>query len=173
VGNAFARLNAKGHMVKVGTGRPRPYQVEMPLACTFIDGFQSAYQQALQEQEKFSFRLKLILWNLLRLLGLAGEASLQLLPLPAQWRIGATLVGVLLNYLERGLVKSVERLETERLSAVEQIKDRQTAMKSVVLSYELLMRQLEMAYPASDFYRVSTGDGGSYVPASMAVSGKS
>jgi GTPase SAR1 family protein len=154
VGTGFARLNRQGQMVKVNNGRPRPFQVEMPLACTLVDGFQSARLEMQQQRQSKMFALKMLLWRLLELVGLLGGIAAEYMPLPPQYRLGKTVIGILVDYLQEGLSKSVKRLEVEHDAAIAAIRDRETAMESVLISYRVLMSKLESNFPESDFYRV-------------------
>jgi hypothetical protein len=127
IGTGFAQLkNIENNqvMVKVPYARPKPINVEIPLAYTIPDGFQVAHQH-LQKSAWFQFRL--FLYKIIQFLGLTGEFLGILAGLmPVQYRLGTTIVSGLLAFASRNI--GLSRLQEQQQKIWSSIQDEKDAI---------------------------------------------
>lgn len=152
VGKGFAILTDDS-MKKNLNAIPKPFQVEVPIACVLIDGFEVA-QRSLSKREREALLKKKSLWRRFfqKITG-AGE-SVPPLPLPPQYQLAQSVLKALLSFVHRELTASLEKLEREREGAIKSIQDENSAMRSLILSYQVLTWKLERDFPESNLHRV-------------------
>ncbi|GHO93523.1 hypothetical protein KSF_035710 [Reticulibacter mediterranei] len=167
IGPEFAKLQVDGRMCKIPGRTPIPFQIEMPLACVFLDILQVALQK-LSEEEALLGKINKRLPFLMVLKSIIP--SLKTLRKTVRDKYNdKTLVRILthesldllIDYAEswvRGMheqeAQREERLRRERDLTLKKIKDEQTAAKHVMKSFEYLVNQLEQDFPASRLFNV-------------------
>ncbi len=143
LGSEFAELTPKGIMKKIPNKMPKPFQVEMPLACILIDKFQIIQKQIAAEPNSIKFLLKR-LWIQFILL---FTELIKWLPLS-----DVMVIGIVLELVKKSLERNEERLKEK--TSLEAIKNRVDAIESVVASYERLILELEKQFPESKLYQI-------------------
>lgn len=147
VGRGFARLDQAGVMKKNPQGVPKPFQVEVPIACTLIDGFSIAKRQLTKRQIRHLYRYDSFWDRLLRGAILAGEITVD--SLPSQYQLPQFVLGRLLSLTGDRVDKNMDHIKHEQEEAFRTIQDEETAMDSAVISQHYLIRKLESDFPES------------------------
>jgi hypothetical protein len=168
-GMGFAELR-DGKMYKILDGKsPKPFQMEMPLACTFRDLFE---QELIDAREKFRkaqkepeptiagrFFFKYLIRDLLGFIAKKGIAGLRSV-LPQFNDISDGYISFTIGNMERAeerrKLQREEEIEAERMRLsqeqqkhLELVKDEITAKESVLASCERLIGELETNFPSS------------------------
>jgi hypothetical protein len=163
VGDNFARLEGD-NMVKIpNRGAPVPYLVEIPLACTLVDQFNSQVRQRINSMKgelntkRFSF-LPTREFGLKAAIGMAGGAAqfLQTVekinPVIMGSAIGVTTLLELYSNWEKhrkSRIREIESLRELRNKSLITIQNQQEAVDSAILSCTMLVKQFEHKYPDS------------------------
>jgi len=152
VGKGFATLHEDNIMKKNPRGMAKPFQVEIPIACVLIDGFQIA-QRNLTKKQRDALSKKTSYWRTLgqKLVG-ASEAAVQI-PLPPQYNLPQSIIKQLLNWANKEIKESIEELKQERDQLAANISNQEDAMGSLLKSYYVLVGMLEKDFPESDLHR--------------------
>lgn len=180
VGLGFASLQPDGQMQKKPGAIPRPFQVEVPLACVLIDGLQNQINQLKSKQENLLQQPTKVKSNL----GILDQVdrvwsktmitlstSVNLPFLAEQYKINNDTLQKLLNLTEKGVQQLEEQAqikldeitkkeiaaaqETERLmrlkvESLKKVKDEKTALNHAVNSFVDIHQKLIKDFPASD-----------------------
>jgi GTPase SAR1 family protein len=162
IGSGFAKLQDDGRMCKIPGRLPEPFQVEMPLACVFLDVLQVALQQLAEEEAligKLNRRLPFLtlLKSSMPVLKTLRKAVRDKYNDKALVRILThESLDLLIDYAEswvRGMheqeAQREERLRRERDTSLKKIKDEKTAAEHVMKSFEYLINRLEQDFPES------------------------
>lgn len=143
LGSEFTKFDSgKGRIMKIPGGRPQPFQVEIPLACVLPDQF--ATTQLRIEQQKGSIRYMLsklsieILWVVAILVNFLKLFA---------W---VPVAGVLFQMTDMLTDKGLDALKEAHRKSQIKIDNMASAIKSVVLSHEILIAELESKFPASN-----------------------
>ena len=167
IGPGFAELQADGRMHKIPGRIPEPFQVEMPLACVFLDVLQVALQKLAEEEALISkLNKRLPFLTLLK----SGIPVLKLLRKAARDRYkDKTLVRILthesldllIDYAESWIqgiheqeAQREERLRRERDTSLKKIKDEKTAAEHIMKNFEYLVSRLEQDFPESKLFSI-------------------
>jgi GTPase SAR1 family protein len=163
IGSEFAELQADGTMRKIPGKLPHSFQVEMPLACVFLDVLQIALQK-LTEEEVSIARTNRHLPILTVLKSVIPELKILRKNIRNRYQDKTLIrilthesVDLLIDYAE-SWVKGVheqeaqkdKRLRRERDITLMKIKDEKTAAKHVMKNFEYLSNRLEQAFPESN-----------------------
>lgn len=151
VGKEFAKLNGKHMMEKLPDAQAKPFQVEVPLACVLIDGFQAERKRIEQNKRSLLFNPKLMFMQLLQAFGFLSGSALLFLP---QFQLGSPVAGMIISFLDKPLENSIAKLRREQQASLRAIEDVDKAMISTILSYQVLVRKLESDFPESNLSRV-------------------
>jgi GTPase SAR1 family protein len=167
IGPGFAELQADGRMLKLPGRIPMPFQVEMPLACVFLDVLQVALQKLAEEEAligKTNKRLPFltVLKSVIPVLKMLRKTVRDKYNDKTLVRILAhESVDLLIDYAEswiQGLheqeAQREERLRRERDTSLKKIKDEETATKHVMKSFEYLRNKLEQDFPESKLFSI-------------------
>ncbi|MFB2836531.1 hypothetical protein [Floridanema evergladense] len=180
VGMGFATLQPDGQMKKKPGAIPRPFQVEVPLACVLIDGVESQIIKLKAEQEKI-IRLPTKVKTNLSILDQVDRvwsktfialSTAVIRPfLPDKYKITNDALQKLLDFAEKGVQHIEEKAqikqeqiskkeeeaaqETERLmrlqaESLKKVKDEETALNHAVNSFLNIRQKLIKDFPASD-----------------------
>jgi hypothetical protein len=152
VGKGFATL-VDDSMKKNPNAIPKPFQVEVPIACVLIDGFEMA-QRSLSARQRESLLKKKGFWQQFFQKITGASESVPPLPLPPQYQLAQSVLKALLSFVHKELTSSLEKLEREREDAIKSVQDENGAMRSLVLSYQILTWKLEKDFPESNLHRV-------------------
>lgn len=145
VGQGFAKPLPDGGMEKIPGKLPKPFQVEVPLACVLPDLIQNQQNELAKRRsevskqstkveadlsgvEKFSQNLPGFLRVLPGIKGLAGSAEQK----------------------TREAAERSEELRQQKAAALNKIGDERSALESVVNSFILIENQLRISFPDSD-----------------------
>jgi hypothetical protein len=155
-GKGFATLDKSGRMVKNKTNNiPSPFQVELSIACTLIDGFRVAHR--LMDRKKaehnasgiafFAFFLKSFTL-IFRVVGF-GTRNLNS-ALPGPYQLGSSACSVLLKSVTRRLELKSEEIEAEMIDVRRSLENEESALNTAIRNCDLLSLSLERDYPASN-----------------------
>jgi len=148
VGKNFATLDANGNMQKTPKALPVPYQVEMPIALTLIDAFHAEHVRLSPEQR---VTLQKVLSSKLWSFFISETELLERLPILPKFKLSRQVLSLLIEIVEVGLrEKSLDSLLKERDKVASKLKNKESAMKLMVLNYAVLAKRLLNNYPASD-----------------------
>lgn len=152
VGKGFATLVGSS-MKKNPNAIAKPFQVEVPIACVLIDGFEVA-QRNLSKRDLEALLKRKSLWRRFFHKITGASESVPQLPLPPQYQLAQSVIKALLSFVHKELTTSLEELEREREKAIRSIQNENGAMRSLILSYQLLTWKLEKDFPESNLHRV-------------------
>lgn len=147
VGKGFARLDEDGMVRKNPLGVPKPFQVEMPIACTLIDGFQIAKRKLTKRQLKILYHYDSLWDRFFRGLIMAGQITVD--TLPPNYQLPQFILGRLIGYTGDRVDKSIDTIKHEQEDSQRAIEDEVSAMDSLLHSHFYLMRKLEQDFPES------------------------
>ncbi|MEZ4865988.1 MAG: hypothetical protein R3C14_32030 [Caldilineaceae bacterium] len=142
LGPKFAELGPDGLLHKNKHEAPYPFQVEMPLACTLLDKFQITQSQLTNLEGSPQYLLKLIGIQLLIL----AAKLMGLLSIQAAW---VPVVGALGELMMGGLQRQEHELARQQETFLNEVKNKNSAIRSVIKSHNRLMAKLETAFPDS------------------------
>jgi hypothetical protein len=156
VGKGFARLNGNGAMEKcLNGGRPKPFQVELPITYSLIDGLRSARVGMLAD-DPGNGAGEILARKWLR-------TGLTICGVAVRW-VGAsigipTVVGVivpgLISRLEVWLQKQEEELKRELSLKWQNIQDWRDAIEAILIAHVLIMKRFEERFPSSNLTSVA------------------
>ena len=132
---------------------PHPYQVEMSIACTLIDAFQTAAKQ-LDEREREILlnprRFMKVPYSLGRSAIWALNHVARAMPGQTQFNVGAVALTALLTALDEKLAERGETLKNEIEGALSQVESESAAVDAIVLKTLLLLKTLDAKFPCSN-----------------------
>lgn len=155
-GKGLADLDSAGHMIKKKSNFvPVPFQVEMSIACTLIDGFRVAHQEVKKREleantDKIVFLAIFFrfITFIFKVLGFGARNLDEALPGP--YRLGTKACAVLLTSATRRLELRTEELEIEIDRVKSRITKQESALDTAIRKCDLLSLQLERNFPASN-----------------------
>jgi len=146
VGSDFAELDANGEMQKNRNKIPKPFQIEMSLAFTLNDKFQALLNETQINRIMKPWLPKKLKIEFFRFL---ADAIDRVVPTTVK----TLLIGTVLELIKGRVDKTLEELEREKDAAFEAVKNKQTAIDSVLKSFNYLCATLETNFPESDLCR--------------------
>ncbi len=159
VGNNFAVLQPNGEMKKRGK-TPKPFQVEMPLACIVPDLMELIRDELLknrQEEENRVVEIKpnLNFWDRAQqITGNSVRLTKQLLPV--NLRFTDDMIESFIKYVEKGVTEKIEdaaqrsaELRQDRDAALKLIEDKEDALYHTDQCFLRIRSVLEYAFPKS------------------------
>jgi Double-GTPase 2 len=156
VGTGFAELLPDGTMRKFPMAHPKPFQVEMPLACVLPDKFKAQIDYLkTQEVQMKQLSLSNPDLTLLNRLGLTTGNIIRFLQkyLLSRYQFEDVPLKNLLNFVEAGgraKIKEVEEMRIELTKTLEAVRDEKTALEHSISSFLVLISELEQRYPESN-----------------------
>ena len=159
VGNDFAIPQPNGEMQKKGKA-PKPFQVEMPLACVVPDIMEVIRNELLkkkQEEEERVVEIKPNL-NFLDRIKMVTADSLRMtkLLLPVNLKFTDDMIESLSNYTESGVTTKIdnaaqrsEELRQDRDAALQLIESEEHALNHTMQCFRNIRRVLEYTFPKS------------------------
>jgi len=160
----FAVLQPDGSMRKIPGAYPKPFQVEMPLACVLPDKFKAQIDKLREEEEKLrgmsvTTNPNLTFWDRFGM-NVGGAVRFMRGFLTGGYQFGDILLGTLLKFVESGTRKKIEeakkeeaQLRLDRENSLKAVRNEQTAVEHAITSFLVLVRELERKFPESDFLR--------------------
>ena len=165
VGSGFARMSGGGRMKKNPNVDPQPFQVEMSIASTLIDAFEAATKDLSEQQferlRQFSNIQDTTTAKMVSILkeGASVMADVLKVIVPFPWNFAPVAAARLLAVIHNNFEKSYEELRQDQRATLGMVGDQETAVNSVITSYQFLMRELEHKFPESTLYEsVKNGD---------------
>jgi hypothetical protein len=167
VGMGFAKLQPDGSMKKTGV-LPKPYQVEIPLACVLPDMIQAKLEELLRtkEEEKnksIEVKANLSFWDRLKkYAGIVGKTVVATVKdiLPRKYQFADEILKEIINVIddiERPIhekealaKKRSEELKLKKAESIKAVESEETALKHVVNCFLSIVNQLEINYPQSN-----------------------
>ncbi|MCL2934749.1 MAG: hypothetical protein MGG11_21630 [Trichodesmium sp. MAG_R03] len=169
VGKGFAKLEDNIMIKNVGV-LPKPFQVEVPLACILPDIIQEQVDELIerirQEEDKIKgIEIKPELnrkEKLGRFFGSIGAGIKKIQEsLPQKYKFGENLVEDFIEFVEKPAkekeaeaYKRVEELRAKQQEYISKVVDEETALKSVVASFQSIENRLNIDFPESDLSKV-------------------
>lgn len=159
VGKGFAIPQEDGSMQKTGK-TPKPFQVEMPLACVVPDMMESILQNLLKQKEQEEARLvevkpNINLWDRLGQL-FGGSISAIRVLLPTDYQFTDKLLETLSKYSSAGIRKKTEdankrseELRKERAETLKHVNNEIAALEHTIKCFVDLREVLEYQFPES------------------------
>jgi len=145
VGKGFAKPLPGGGMEKIPGKLPKPFQVEVPLACVLPDLIQNQQKELAKRGSEVSKRSTKVEADL------SGREKLsQNLP---GWLRGLPGIKNWAGSAEQKTREAAERsaeLRQQQKAALDKISDERSALESVVNSFILIQNQLYISFPDSD-----------------------
>jgi hypothetical protein len=140
LGREFAEPDQNGVMKKVPNKIPIPFQVEVPLACTLIDKFEAEKNKAYGSSTAF---ILLFRQTCLRVLPFAIKIMGYILP------IGILTDRDLTDIIHNIIQNRIKRIKREQGDFIRMVRNRDTALLSMLNSYDDLILKLEHRFPDS------------------------
>lgn len=168
-GMGFAEMR-DGEMYRIPGGKLEPFQMEMPLACTFRDQFMYELQVARKKLEKVQalaiptvqekFSLEHFMKDLAGLVGRGGVGTLRRVLPKALGDISDSYLKATIENMkmaeERRRLRRKEEMEAERMRLLQEQQERlrlvnneATAKESVLSSCDRIIHDLETNFPSS------------------------
>jgi hypothetical protein len=161
VGKGFAVPQANGSMEKTGKA-PKPFQVEMPLACVIPDIMQKHLNELMRKKEAEKSRAVEIkadinFWDRFTQ-AVAGSVGVARFFLPVNLRFTDDLITKISKTISSGANKKIEdaqkrseELRRERDESIKQVESEETALKHTVNSFLYIRDILEYNFPEAIF----------------------
>jgi len=160
VGMGFATLQADGSMQKTGE-LPRPFQVEVPLACVLPDMIQTMLRELIEKkQEELSkpteVKPNLSFWDTLGQLFGSGLKAVQQF-LPKKYQFAEDILQKLIEFAEETAQKKQEaalrrtdELRREQAASLKAVADEETALNHVITCFISIKNKLDSTFPQSE-----------------------
>ncbi len=161
VGNGFAELQPDGEMRKIPGAQPKPFQVEMPLACVLPDQLKTQLEKIKEKElkiqsESIETEPDLSLWDIFgELIGSGLRTVRQYLR--DEFQLDDNLLKLLISYAEMGArgkreeaEKRSEELRLEKEESLKLVRDDKTAIEHAIRSFGYLVSVLERDFPESN-----------------------
>ncbi|MGD1700600.1 hypothetical protein [Dapis sp. BLCC M229] len=168
VGKGFATLLQDGSMAKNVGVLPKPFQLEVPLACILPDIIQNQVEELIkkitaEQGKKIEVKAELSFGERLgQFLGFLGGGVKKLQQsLPEEYQFGEDIIENLIETAERPAREKVaeaqrrtEELRAKQAESLNKVVDEKTALDSAVNSFSLIKNQLDIDFPESDLRNV-------------------
>lgn len=155
-GKDFATLDDSGRMIKHHLKLPpSPFQVELPMACTLIDGFRVAHKQAVQNKLEADNSKMMLVSSFLKfvtlMVNILGFGAKQVnFALPPAYQFGTKACEILLASASRNFVLKSNELDREINRIMESLENKESSIETVIKKFDLLALKLEQDYPGSN-----------------------
>ena len=156
VGSNFATLQSDGSMKKNGV-MPKPYQVEVPIACVLPDGLKpklSEINKKRHELEKNLGTTNTVLkrWKVVKpVVDLGLEIILEIvIPLDQEYKFAKVIINKLDDILFSRVIKGLDELREEKEKSLQQVKDDETALNHAINSFLYIEQKLEKDFQESN-----------------------
>lgn len=145
VGQGFAKPLPGGGMEKIPGKLPKPFQVEVPLACVLPDMIQKEKTKLVQRESQERNRTTTVTANLTKREELTQNMPGWLRGFPGikNWAGSA-------EQKKREAADRSEELRKQKAEALDKIDDEKSALESVLNSFILIQNQLYINFPDSD-----------------------
>lgn len=160
VGKGFAVLEPDGSMKKTGE-LPKPFQVEVPLACILPDMIQTMVEELVKKREselEIPIEVKPDI-GFLELLGQLFAGGLQIIQelLPKNYQFAEDVLKTLIEWAETPAQQKIdlaarrtEELKREQEKSLEKVKNEETALRHSINCFLSIQNQLTYRFPESD-----------------------
>ncbi|MFN7501594.1 MAG: hypothetical protein AN487_19940 [Anabaena sp. CRKS33] len=168
VGKGFAEQQSDGSMRKTGK-LPKPYNIELPIACILPDKLKEEFKKIINEQTKKSqqqiqeVKANLTLWDKLKkYFGTTAKTILEIVApkLPPQFQFSKEILTDIIDFINQELQTSVynkeaaakertEQLKAKKAEALAKIEGEKTALDYSIRCFLLLVNKLEYEHPYS------------------------
>jgi adenylate kinase family enzyme len=167
VGMGFAELQPDGSMAKTGV-LPKPFQVEMPLACILPDMIQATLEEIIRnKKEEVSQRIEvkpnLSFWDRLgQIIGSGLKVGVGIVQqmLPKKYQFAEDILESLIDLIDvleqpaqqkqEAAVKRTEELRYKQAESLKKVANEETALKHVVNCFLSVTNKLDSEFPASN-----------------------
>jgi hypothetical protein len=161
VGKGFATLQPDGSMVKSLGALPRPFQVEVPLACILPDRIKAHLEELMKiRQQELDITLEvkpnLSFWDRLGQFFGGGLRTIKEL-LPRKYQFADEILESLIKFSEEpaqqkqeAAARRTEELRREQVASLKAVADEETALKHVVNCFMSIENQLDSQFPESN-----------------------
>lgn len=161
LGKNFVQMMPDGTMKKVAGATPRPFQVEMPLACIFPDSMSKYLHEAVMAREEEIKRKDVEarpeMTFMERVGALLGEGLERVRKtLPENYRFTDVILRDLIDFAQSGAKAKMEdaaqrsqQLRQARDAALQEVRDEETAIASLIRSFQVLEDSLVTNFPES------------------------
>jgi hypothetical protein len=162
IGSGFAIPQGDGSMKKISGAIPRPFQVEVPLACVLPDGLQARFSELKEKQQEIENTDKSKVNIFSSVLGVVGKftqwtVAIAALFIPPEFQLEQELliklsdgIGFGLAKREKGSLERAEQLKQERDDSLKLVKNEETALMNAVDNFLVIQNKLERDFPDSD-----------------------
>ncbi len=160
VGKGFANLQPDGRMAKTGE-LPKPFQVEVPLACVLPDVIENKLAELMEKKQKelntpIEVKLDLnFLEQLFQLFG-GGMKILQQL-LPKKYQFAEDILQKLIEIAEEPIQKKQEaairrtdELRRKQAASIKAVENEETALNHVINCFISINNKLDYTFPESN-----------------------
>ncbi|WP_083580248.1 hypothetical protein [Planktothrix tepida] len=164
VGKDFATLQKDGSMAKNFQALPKPFQVEVPLACVLPDMIQTKLKEIMEQKKEISdisidVKANVTFWEWLG--GIAGEAvSIVSQYLPKKYQFTADILERLIELLDTPIEQKRElannrklQLQREKEEALKKVTDEETALNYTIKCFLGIQNRLDYNFPESNLKR--------------------
>ncbi|MTJ54561.1 hypothetical protein FJR38_18800 [Anabaena sp. UHCC 0253] len=168
VGKGFAEQQTDGSMKKTGK-LPKPYNIELPIACILPDKLKEELRKMINEENKKSqeqiqeVKANLTLWDKLKkYFGTTAKTILEKVApkLPPQFQFSKEILTDIIDFIDQDLQTSVynketaakertEQLKAKKAEALVKIENEKTALEYSTRCFLLLVNKLEYEHPYS------------------------
>ena len=165
VGEGFATLKDDTMIKNVGIS-PKPFQVEVPLACILPDIIQVQVNELIEKIRREHGKIKKIeikpelSWKdkLGKLFGSIGTGVRKIQELlPEEYKFGENVLEDLIEFSQKPArqkeaeaQKRTEQLRAKQQASTDKVVDEQTGLDSVVASFNSIKHRLDIDFPESD-----------------------
>jgi hypothetical protein len=160
VGKGFANLQPDGSMAKTGE-LPKPFQVEVPLACVLPDMIQTKLEELMRKkQEELSIPIEvkpnLSFWDQLGQVFGGGLKFVQQL-LPKKYQFAEDILQKMIEFAEEpaqkkqeAAIRRTDELRREQAASLKVVENEETALKHVINCFISIKNKLDSTFPESD-----------------------
>ena len=167
VGRGFAELQPDGSMAKTGM-MPKPFQVEMPLACILPDMIKKTLEEIItKKKEEISqpveVKPNLSFWDRLgQFIGGGLKASVGIFQqfLPKKYQFAEDILENLIDFIDvleqpakqkqEAAAKRTEELHRKQAESLKKVANEETALKHVVNCFLSITNELDSKFPNSN-----------------------
>lgn len=161
VGKGFATLQPDGTMVKKIGAIPKPFQVEVPLACVLPDAIKEELDQLKKTREAEMLKTievnpNLSFWDKFCKVFAEGLEVVRNL-LPQKYRFNDEILRGIINVLERpakekveDAIKRKEYLRLKQAESIELVSSEETALNHASYCFLVIMNEFEDRFPDSN-----------------------
>lgn len=158
LGKGYMALQPNGTMRPIPGAIPRPFQVEIPVACALIDKMReeiTAVAERANIHENVGKATNIVHKILVNILQSLNTATIRR-ALPERFReVDEELLTFFRDLVVNETTKRADQLRQWQANSLQDVKDQRSAFNHVLENFAYLERKLEEAYPATSLVRVS------------------